>query len=138
MNLDQKFCSLCLSLPDEEEIIKDVLIGKEGRIRFKTPISCFSKIDPDVKKDITQKNVDSMEIFYVDLCGSLIVRKYLSVFVSLFGKIDYSNYCEKILSYNHLHFSLEKSSSNLEWTFHISFLHDLIVNSFLCAAEDVE
>jgi len=131
MNIHEKLCFLALRFPSDSSNIKDVVIGKEGRIKFRVPINVFVKGDPEAKKIFPTANLESLETFYVDIAGSIIVRKNIQTFEKFLENMDFQEYNEKVLSYNHLHFSLEKNSNCLEWTFQISFLHDLVLGSFL-------
>lgn len=137
MNIHEKLCFLALRFPSDSCHIKNVMIGKEGRVKFRVPINVFVKSDPEAKKMFSTVNFESLETFYVDVAGSIIVRKNIQTFEKLLENMDFQGYNEKILSYNHLHFSLERNSNCLEWTFQISFLHDLVLDSFLsCPGEE--
>ena len=141
MTIGERFCACALNFLVSHDAVKEIIIGKEGRIKFKVLISSFFKSDLDLKKFLaSDSNFESLETFYIDSSGSLLVRKHLLVFVKFLNSINENDYNEKLLLYNHLHFSVQKINDMLEWTFHVSFLHDVVLGDFLSNEEksDVE
>jgi len=136
MTIGERFCASALNFTSSQEAVKDVNIGKEGRIKFKISCQSFFKHDQELKKILSSSaDLESVESFYIDVTGSLLVRKYLHVFIHFLNLLDEQDYNEKLLLYNHLHFSVQKVSESLEWTFHISFLHDVILSNFVSNVE---
>lgn len=136
MTTSERFCAAALNFTSSQEAVKEVSIGKEGRIKFKIPCQSFFKQDQELKKIITaNSDFESTESFYIDVAGSLLVRKHLHVFIKFLNILDEEDYNEKLLLYNHLHFSVQKINESLEWTFHVSFLHDVILSNFVSSVE---
>ncbi len=136
MTIDERFCASALNFSSSQEVVKDISIGKEGRIKFRIPYQSFFKHDVELKKILVDDfNFESLESFYIDITGSLLVRKHLHVFIKFLNVINEQDYNEKLLLYNHLHFSVQRINDMLEWTFHISFLHDVVLSNFISNVE---
>lgn len=136
MTIGERFCASALNFSSSQEVVKDISIGKEGRIKFKIPYQSFFKHDLELKKILSaDSDFESLESFYIDVTGSLLVRKHLNVFIKFLNAIDEQDYNEKLLLYNHLHFSVQRVNDTLEWTFHVSFLHDVVLSNFISSVE---
>jgi len=136
MTIGEKFCVSALNFSSSRDSIKDISIGKEGRIKFKVPFQVLFKHDQDLKKTFSSDfDFESLENFYIDIAGCLLVRKHLNIFIKFINQMDEQDYNEKLILYNHLHFSVQRVEEFLEWTFHVSFLHDVILGTFVANME---
>lgn len=131
MTTGELICQLALSLQETENTVSDISVSKEGRIKFKVPVEKFKTGKKSEKCMISQNT----EQFHVDTAGSIVVRKFLSDFLPVLQSLSEPDYNEKFILYNHLHFSIEPKNEFLEFTFHISFLHDLVLGDFLTKTE---
>lgn len=131
MTLGDKICQSVLNIQEAETTITNISISKEGRIIFLLPISGLrSKNNSKLLFDLS-----SAEQFYIDTVGALVVRKFLYRFFKVLQSFSDSDYDEKFIQYNHLHFSIETKGEFLEFTFHVSFLHDIILGNFITKTE---
>lgn len=131
MNAGESICQLALQLPDSDDIVSNISVSKEGRVKFKILTSKFR----GESKQQSCQNLFGVDQFHIDTVGSLVVKKYMSNFISSLQNISESEYNEKFIMYNHLHFSIEPKKDYLEFTFHISFLHDIVLGDFLSKTE---
>jgi len=131
MSTGELICQLALELNETETQVSGLSVSKEGRIRFKVPLSKFK----GASKNGDLSSNSKIEQFHTDIAGSVVVRKFLSVFVPVLENMTETDYNEKFILYNHLHFSIDPKKDFLEFTFHISFLHDLVLGNFLSKTE---
>jgi len=136
MNLGERICIKLLRSAPSDKMVRDLSMGKEGRVRFKVPVTELCSTDTRLKNSITRaSDLSELEPFHVDMIGELVVRKNLASFINLLASMSNDDYNQKLLLFNHLHFSIQKVESSIEITFHISFLHDVLIEKFVSQVE---
>lgn len=131
MTIGDLICQSAINLSSSESIVSDISISKEGRVKFNVPLEKFKpKSSPN-----PFLNSIKMDQFYIDTAGSIIVKKFLPSFLLVLQNMSPSEYNEKFIMYNHLHFGVETVNEFLEFTFHVSFLHDFVLDNFLIKTE---
>ena len=68
--------------------------------------------------------------FIIDSLGELILRDNMSAFVSKLKELDVNDYMDAISEEEHGHIGMESKKGRLIFTFHISFLRNILTENF--------
>ena len=124
-------CYHALQLQADVETVSNISVSKEGRVKFRVPVVKFRN---GAKVELPS-NSSTVEQFYIDTAGSIVVRKFAQYFLPVLQSMSEGDYNDRFILYNHLHFSIEPKDDFLEFTFHISFLHDIYLGNFMSKVE---
>ena len=128
MNLGERICSKLIKASPDNLTISNVRIGNEGRVQFRVPVDNLCGGDSRLKTTLSKiKTFSDLSVFDTDTIGELIVRKKLPTFITFLSKMSEDDYNKKLMAFSHLHFSLQKTETEVELTFHVSLLHDIIL-----------
>ena len=139
MNLGEKILTKILrsEVTAGNDLVSDVTLGEKGRVSFSVGIAFLSGGDSRLESEISAlSDFSSLGTFYVDMIGDLIVRKHLSAFIEMLSKLTEDDYNQKLMLFNHLHFSIQKNSTSVKITLHVSHLHDVVLEQFLSQVEE--
>jgi len=97
-------------------VAKSILTGKSK------PIVTAVTQTPDPKKLFSG--------FHIDTMGHLFILSNLSIFLKLAEDLTQQCYTTNLIQAQHIHFSMrEVEDSWYEFSFHVSLLHDIVVDT---------
>jgi hypothetical protein len=107
-------------------------MGDKGRVRFRVSSAFLSGGNPVLKEEI-DKNAEfsCLDQFFTDFVGQLVVRRNFSAFLPILAKMTPDDYDQKLMLFNHVHFTTSKVDEMIEFSLHVSYLHDVLVDLFL-------
>jgi hypothetical protein len=135
MNLGERICSKLLKATGEQDFIKHVRVRKEGRVNFTVPISYLCGGDSRLTATFKKLKPASISIFHVDTIGELIVRSHLSKFIEKIVEITPQEYNSTFSLFSHVHFSMQETGAGVVLTFHVSLLHDILIEKMIFQKE---
>lgn len=138
MNFGDTMCvALFSSVPDPSEI-KGVSMGDQGRVKFSVSSAFLSGDNPELKAEIDKSaEFSSLNQFLTDFVGELLVRRNFSAFLPTLAEMTPDDYNQKLMMFNHVHFTVCKVETMIEFSLHVSYLHDVLIDLFLLNTDGV-
>ena len=131
-NFGDVMCVALLTSSPDPTGVKSVCMGDKGRVRFRVSSAFLSGDNLTLKAEI-DKNAEfsCLNQFYTDFVGQLVVRRNFTAFLPILANMTPDDYDQKLMLFNHIHFTASKVDEMIEFSLHVSYLHDVLVDLFL-------
>lgn len=137
MNLGEKICSRIMRMDPAADQLREISLGDKGRVKFRVSIHFLCGGDQKLIREVSQlDDISKLGHLYIDTIGEHIVRKHIDCFTKMLCDMSEEDYVNKLLMFNHIHFSIQKCESDVEISLHVSYLHDALLDIFLSQPED--
>jgi len=126
-DIGPELISFLMKLPREGIPVKIHGMNEKGQITFSFSLSSIS--DKTLATSIAgcDSLLKTLGQFYCDIVGGLVVRNNLDSFFKFFLNMSDSDYGEKVLKYDHVHFGIASSETTMTMMFHCSLLYDIFI-----------
>jgi len=113
----------------EENTINITIVGVDdkGQLSFSFPVSDIKNKSVVDLIGADGDGITGLGFFYTDMMGNLIVRKNLKKFWHFFVSMSDSEYNERVLKYDHVHFGAASNGTYVSMIFHCSLLYDIFI-----------
>jgi hypothetical protein len=109
--------------------VKKFTINKEGRIRLQIDGDSFFKLDGKLMERMCKGDDSSLSSSCVDAVGLVIIKKFFPFLLEYLSKLEEDDYNQKLVPHNHVHFTIQILDNNIEFSFHLSLLHDMMLEN---------
>jgi hypothetical protein len=125
--LSERLVSHALFLKRNSLQVKFHGMDEHGQVTFSFPVADLS--DATLRKDISKCSslMKTMGPFYCDMLGGLVIRRNMSTFFEFFMSLSDSDYSEKLLPYDHVHFGIGCNGEAVSMLFHCSLLYEIFI-----------
>ena len=126
-NIGPDLISCLMGLPRDAVPVQIHGMDAKGQITFSFPISSIKNATLAAELARCESLLKTMGQFYCDIVGGLVVRNNLDPFFKFFIDMSDSDYGEKVLKYDHVHFGIASNGTLVTMVFHCSLLYDIFV-----------
>lgn len=129
-NLCDRIINRAIKLKPVSSDIKKFSINKDGRIRLQIDGDVFFKSDNSLR-DLLCKSQDlsNVPLSCIDAMGLMLVKKFFPFFIEYLSKMGEDEYNNRLVTSPHVHFTAQMCGGNMEITFHVSILHDMMLEN---------
>jgi hypothetical protein len=102
-------------------------MDEHGQVTFSFPVKDIS--DAELRSEISKCKslMKAMGPFHCDMLGGLVIRRNMSTFFDFFMSLSDSDYSEKLLPYDHVHFGIGCNGEAVSMLFHCSLLYEIFI-----------
>ncbi len=129
-NIGDKLISKAVKMSPSTDNVKKFTINKSGRIRLQiTGESFFGKDQKLFNQVCKDQSFSNLPVSCVDVIGLIIAKKFFQFFLEYISKMDENDYTGKLIPFNHVHFTVQMCDTDIEITFHVSLLHNMMLEN---------